>query len=70
MTIEPIGKIVERKLDGNRGAYLEGVIYATAVVNGTAKCGTMLYSEYDVAKLIAERDALLERLEFDWDDLK
>lgn len=70
MTIEPIGAIVERKLDGNRGTYLEGVIYATGVVNGTAKCGTLLYSEHDIAKLIAERDALLERLEFDWDDCR
>lgn len=70
MTIEPIGTIVERKLDGNRCTYLEGVIYATGIVGGTAKSGTLLYSEYDVAKLIAERDALLERLEFDWDDCR
>ena len=69
MTIEPIGTIVERKLTEHTRV-LEGVIYATGVVNGTAKCGTLLYSEHDVAKLIAERDALLERLEFDWDDLK
>lgn len=69
--IEPVGVVVVRKSE--TFCLHDGVMYASAVINGDVEDGTKLYNDKSVnalQKRIRELESKISSLEIDLDDCK